>query len=136
MLNQVVLTGNLGRDPEVRYSSTGTAITSFSICFKASKNKDVWIDVVLFGKIAESAGQHLHKGARVGIIGMLDENSWEDQNGNTKRKFQVIGNSVEYIKTNKEVSSTNSSNDRGESQQAKRSSQNNFNNNFDKDISF
>lgn len=101
MLNQVVLTGNLGRDPEVRYSATGTAVTTFSMCFKAPKGKDVWINVVLFGKLAESASQHLSKGSRIGIIGVLDENSWEDQNGNTRRNFQIIGNSIEYIKTNK-----------------------------------
>ena len=98
MFNQVVLVGNLGRDPEVRYSASGMAITTFSMCFKSGKDKEGWVNVVLFNKLAEFAGERLHKGARIGVIGVLDENKWEDKQGNTKRNLQIIGNNIEYIK--------------------------------------
>lgn len=101
MLNQVVLIGNLGRDPEVRYSSSGMSICTFSLCFSSGKDKTGWINVVSFNKLAETIGQHLSKGSRVGIAGVLDENKWEDSQGNKKSNLQVICNNIEFIKTNK-----------------------------------
>lgn len=102
MLNQVALIGNLGRDPEVRYSSSGMAITTFSLCFKSGKDKIGWINVVSFNKLAETIGQHLSKGSKVGITGVLDENKWEDSQGNKKSNIQIICNNIEFIKTNKQ----------------------------------
>ena len=101
MINQVVLIGNLGRDPEVKYSSSGMPITTFSLCFNSGKDKTSWINVVSFNKLAETIGQHLSKGSRVGVVGVLDENKWEDSQGNKKSNMQVICNNIEFIKTNK-----------------------------------
>lgn len=100
MINNVVLIGNLGRDPEVKYSASGTAIANFSICFKSGKDKTGWIKVVCFNKLAEIVGQHLSKGSKVGISGVLDENKWEDAQGNKKSMIQIICNNIEFIKTN------------------------------------
>jgi len=99
MLNQCVLTGNLGADPEVFYNPEGNAVTSFNIAFHSSKKKTCWIKVVCFQKLAEVASQYLHKGARIAIIGTLDQNKWESDEGIQKSSFQLIANSLEFIKT-------------------------------------
>jgi single-strand DNA-binding protein len=99
MLNQTILTGNLGADPEVFYSSEGNPVASFNMAFRSSKKKTGWIKVVCFGKLAEVSEKYLHKGARIGIIGTLDQQKWETDEGVTKSSFQLIGNSLEFIKT-------------------------------------
>ena len=99
MLNQVILTGNLGADPEVFYSSEGNPIASFDLAFRSSKKKTGWIKCVAFNKLAEVTEKYLHKGARIGIISTLDQQKWETDEGVTKSSFQLICNSLEFIKT-------------------------------------
>ena len=99
MLNQVVLTGNLGADPEVFYSSEGNPIASFSLAFHSSKKKTGWIKVTCFQRLAEVAEKYLHKGARIAIIGTLDQNKWETDEGLTRSTMQLLANSLEFIKT-------------------------------------
>ena len=101
MLNQVVLTGNLGDDPSSHYTLEGLAIAHFNIAFKSSaKKKDAnWIKVSCFGKLAEVASTYLHKGARIALIGILDQNKWTTDDGQNRSTFQLIANSVEFIKT-------------------------------------
>lgn len=99
MLNQLVLTGNLGADPEIFYSSEGNPVASFNLAFRAPKKKTGWIRVVCFGKLAELAEKYLHKGARIGISGTLDQQKWETDEGVSKTSFQVISSSLEFIKT-------------------------------------
>ncbi len=99
MFNQIVLTGNLGQDPETFFTSEGDPIAKFSLAFKASKKKTCWIKAVCFAKLAELSEKHLHKGARIGVIGTLDENSWETDEGVKKTSFQIICNHLEFIKT-------------------------------------
>jgi single-strand DNA-binding protein len=94
MLNQTVLTGNLGADPEIFYGSEGQPIASFNLAFRVAKKKTGWIKVVCFNRLAstgihslaEITEKHLHKGARIGVIG-------------TRSSFQLIANTVEFIKT-------------------------------------
>jgi len=99
MLNQTILTGNLGADPEVFYSSEGNPVATFNIAFKSSKKKTGWIKCVAFNKLAEVTEKYLHKGARIGIIGTLDQQKWETDEGVTRSSFQLICNSLEFIKT-------------------------------------
>jgi len=99
MLNQTVLTGNLGADPEVFYSSEGNPVASFNLAFRSSKKKTGWIRCVAFGKLAETTEKYLHKGARIGIIGTLDQQKWETDEGVTRNSYQLITNSLEFIKT-------------------------------------
>ena len=99
MLNQSILTGNLGADPEIFYSSDGDPIATFNLAFRASKKKTGWIKITCFGKLAEIAEKYLHKGARIGIIGTLDQQKWETDEGATRTSFQIIANSLEFIKT-------------------------------------
>ena len=101
MLNQCVLTGNLGDDPASHYTPEGLANTHFNIAFKSSaKKKDPnWIKVSCFGKLAEIASTHLHKGARIAVVGVLDQNKWTTEDGQPRSTFQLIANTVEFIKT-------------------------------------
>jgi single-strand DNA-binding protein len=99
MLNQTVLTGNLGADPEVFYSSEGNPVASFNLAFRSSKKKTGWIRCVTFNKLAEVVEKYLHKGARIGIIGTLDQQKWETDEGVTRNSYQLITNSLEFIKT-------------------------------------
>ena len=98
-MNTTVLTGNLGSDPESFFSDGGTQIVSFSIAFRSTKDKtDNWVKITCFNKTAELAEKHLHKGARVGITGMLDQDKWET-NGESRSALKLIANSIEFIKT-------------------------------------
>ena len=99
MLNQTVLTGNLGADPEVFYSSEGNPVATFNLAFRSSKKKTGWIKCVSFGRLAETTEKYLHKGARIGIIGILDQQKWETDEGVQRSSFQLIANTVEFIKT-------------------------------------
>lgn len=99
MLNQLIVTGNLGDDPKVFYSPEGNPVTSFNIAFQSGKKKTCWIKVVTFHKLAEVCGQYLHKGARIAIAGVLDQNKWVSDDGQNRSSFQLIGNNIEFIKT-------------------------------------
>jgi single-strand DNA-binding protein len=99
MLNQTVLTGNLGEDPKVFYSPEGNPVASFNIAFQSTKKKTCWIKVVSFQKLADICGQYLHKGARIAVIGVLDQNKWQGDDGQTRSSFQIIANNIEFIKT-------------------------------------
>jgi single-strand DNA-binding protein len=99
VLNNCILTGNLGADPEIFYSSEGNPVATFNIAFRSGKDKTGWIKVVTFKKLAEIVEKYLHKGARIGIIATLDQQKWETDEGATRSSFQLIANSIEFIKT-------------------------------------
>ena len=99
MLNNCILTGNLGADPEIFYSSDGEPIATFNLAFQSSKMKTGWIKVTCFRKLAEVAEKYLHKGARIGIVGTLDQQKWETDEGVQRSSFQLIANPIEFIKT-------------------------------------
>ena len=65
MLNSCILTGNLGADPEMFYSSEGEPVATFNLAFRSSKKKTGWIKITCFQRLAETAERYLHKGARI-----------------------------------------------------------------------
>ncbi len=99
MLNNIILTGNLGADPEIAFSDNGVQRAFFNFAFKCSKGKTGWIRVVCFNKLAEIAEKFLHRGARIGIIGILDAEQWKTDDGHNRTSYSVICNSLEFIKT-------------------------------------
>jgi len=99
MLNSCILTGNLGADPEIFYSSEGDPIATFNLAFRSSKKKTGWIKITCFQKLAEITERHLHKGARIAVVGILDQNKWETDEGVTRTSIQLIANTIEFIKT-------------------------------------
>jgi single-strand DNA-binding protein len=98
-MNICVITGNLGSDPESFFSEGGTQVVTFPMAFRSTKDKTSWVKITCFNKTAELAEAHLHKGARVGIIGMLDQDKWETNEGESRTMLKLIANSIEFIKT-------------------------------------
>ncbi|MFQ0991365.1 single-stranded DNA-binding protein [Gilliamella apicola] len=100
-INRVILVGNLGRDPEVRYMPNGNAVANFNIATSESwKDKQTgethdrteWHRIVVFGKLAEIAGQYLKKGTQVYLEGQLQTRKWQDQSGQDHYTTEVVIN--------------------------------------------
>ena len=100
MINQICIIGNLGDDPVVHYSgNTGEPVANFDLAFYCGKDKTGWIRCVCFKKTAEIAETHLHKGARIAVVGNLDENVWTNDDNQKRKNHQIIVNSIEFVKT-------------------------------------
>ena len=101
-VNKVILVGRLGADPEVRYTSSGTAVAKFNLATSENwKDKDgskqektEWHRVVAFGKLGEICGEYLSKGKQVYVEGKLQTRSWDDKDGNKKYTTEVNINSM------------------------------------------
>jgi single-strand DNA-binding protein len=105
-LNKVLLMGNLTRDPEVRYTPKGTAVTELGIAVNriysgenGEKREEVtFVDVTVWGRTAENAGEYLRKGRPVFIEGRLQLDSWEDkQSGQKRNKLKVVADNVQFL---------------------------------------
>ncbi len=103
-VNKVIIVGNLGRDPEVRYSQAGMAICNFSVAVtERVKDGDGWKDatewfrVVTFGKTAENAGQYLTKGRQVYVEGRLKTSKYKDKEGVEKTSVEVVANQLTFL---------------------------------------
>ena len=99
MINVVTLTGNLGADPEIFYSSEGEPVATFNLAFKSSKAKTGWIKVTAFNKLAEIVERYLHKGARIILVSKLDQENWTTDEGVQRSSIKLIANSIEFVKT-------------------------------------
>ena len=105
--NRVTLLGNLGQDPELRYTQNKTAVTSFSLATTeyrksadgGSQSVTDWHRVVVWGKQAENCNKYLRKGRTVFIEGRLHTRSWEDKNGQKHRITEVVAGLVQFINT-------------------------------------
>lgn len=104
-LNKVMLIGNLGTDPEMRYTANGSAVTSFRLACSRSytspdgerKEETEWFTVVSWNKLAETVSQFLQKGRRAYVEGRLQTRSWEGQDGQTRYRTEVIANTVLFL---------------------------------------
>ncbi|HIB28124.1 MAG TPA: single-stranded DNA-binding protein, partial [Candidatus Thioglobus sp.] len=98
-INKVILVGNLGQKPEVKYASNGNAIANLSVATSESwtdkntgqkQEKTEWHRVSLFGKLAEIAGQYLDKGSKVYVEGKLQTRKWQDKSGADRYTTEVV----------------------------------------------
>ncbi|MBX7157911.1 MAG: single-stranded DNA-binding protein [Verrucomicrobiae bacterium] len=104
-LNKVFLMGNLTRDPEVRYTPKGTAVTDISIAINTvyrtqegdEKEEVTYVDIVTWGRQAETCGQYLTKGAPVFVEGRLQLDQWEDKDGQKKSRLRVRAERVQFL---------------------------------------
>ena len=103
MINQLILTGNLGNDPEIFFGSEGDPVTSFSLAFKSGREKVSWIKCACFNKTAEIAEKYLHSGARIAVVGYLNQSKWTTNEGEKRSSFEMIVNTIEFIRTDKQV---------------------------------
>ena len=98
-MNHCIVTGNLGNDPKSFFTPDGYPIASFDIAIRSGKDKTSWIKIATFDKLAELAMKHLHKGARIGVVGRLDQNKWTGDDGQQRSSFRLLANQIEFIKT-------------------------------------
>lgn len=104
-INKVILIGNLGADPEMKYTAGGTAICKFRLATtEVFKDRDgnqqertEWHRVVAWAKLAEICGQYLSKGKPVYVEGSLRTTSWDDQNGNKRYMTEVNARDVQFL---------------------------------------
>jgi single-strand DNA-binding protein len=103
MFNRVIMGGNLVADPELRYTTSGTAVSNMRIAvgskYKSGeewKEETLFIGVVIWGKQAESCAQYLDKGRQVLVEGRLQERSWESD-GQTRKKMEIVASTVKFI---------------------------------------
>jgi len=101
-LNKAMIIGNLGRDPEMRYTPSGQAVTQFTVAVNRNwkdpngewKEETEWFRVVVWGQQAERAAEHLRKGNKVYIEGRLQTRQWEDQTGAKRYTTELVANQV------------------------------------------
>jgi len=104
-LNKVMLIGNLGKDPEVRYTAGGTAVASFSLAtsekFKGKtgewEEKTEWHNITLWARLAEIAGEYLSKGKTVYIEGRLQTRKWQDKEGKDRYTTEIVGEKMQML---------------------------------------
>ena len=104
MFNKVILIGNLTRDPELRYTPQGTSVCNFGLAVNRKykhgeemKEEVTFINIVVFGKQADTCGQYLNKGSSALIEGRLQESRWETEDGQKRSKNEVVAQSVRFM---------------------------------------
>lgn len=104
-LNKVMLIGRLGRDPEIRYTNSGSAVANFSLATTDTwkdkqgqkQERTEWHNIVLFGRQAEVAKEYLAKGRSVYIEGRIRNRSWDDKDGNKRYRSEVVGDRMQFL---------------------------------------
>jgi single-strand DNA-binding protein len=104
-VNKAILVGNLGRDPEMRTTQSGTQVANFTIATSEQytdqsgqrQEKTEWHRIVTFGRLAEICGQYLHKGKQVYIEGRIQTRQWEDQNGQTRYTTEIVAREMQML---------------------------------------
>jgi single-strand DNA-binding protein len=105
MINKVILIGNLGADPEVRYTQSGTPVASFRIATsERRKGQDgqfqeqtEWHNIVAWDKLAEICGEYLHKGMRVYIEGKIQTRKWQDKDGHDRWTTEIVAREMKML---------------------------------------
>jgi single-strand DNA-binding protein len=105
-VNKVILIGNIGQNPEVRYTPAGSAITSISVATSETwkdkqsgqaQERTEWHRVVFFNRLAEIAGEYLRKGGKVYIEGSLRTRKWQDQQGQDRYTTEIVANEMQML---------------------------------------
>jgi len=105
-VNKVILIGNLGKDPEVRYMPNGNAVANITLATSESwkdktsgeqQEKTEWHRVVMFRRLGEIAGEYLKKGSKVYIEGKLQTRKWQDSSGNDRYTTEIVANEMQML---------------------------------------
>ena len=105
-INKVVIIGTLGRDPEIKYTASGSAVVNINVATNESwKDKNTgemnerteWHRIVMFGKLAEIAAQYLKKGSQAYFEGRLQTRKWQDQNGQDRYTTEIVANEMQML---------------------------------------
>ncbi len=116
-LNKIMLIGNVGQDPELRYTPDGNPVANFSIAVNRRrrvgeefKDETEWFNIVCFSRTAENVNQYLTKGQKVYVEGRFQSSEYVGQDGNQRKSYEVIANEVTFLSTRSEAESTNPNN--------------------------
>lgn len=104
-VNKVILVGNLGRDPELRYTQSGQAVANFSIATTENWNskegkreeRTEWHRIVAWGKTAELCAQYLSKGRSVYVEGRIQSREWEDREGQNRKTTEIVAQTIQFL---------------------------------------
>lgn len=105
MVNKAIIVGRLGRDPEIRYTNSGTPVASFSVATDerwtgqdgSKQSKTEWHNIVAWSRLAEICEQYLKKGKLVYIEGRLQTREWDDREGNKRRTTEIVANNMQML---------------------------------------
>ena len=97
MVNRWTGVGRLGKDVELRYTSTGKAVASFTMAVDGGKDQTEWVTVNVWEKTAENCAKYIGKGSLVYVEGPLKTRSWDGEDGNKRYKTEVTGNVVRFL---------------------------------------
>lgn len=106
-INRVTISGNLGRDPELRVTKSGTQVLSFSVCVNDRRKNQSgewedapnWLDVTMFGQRAESVSRYLGKGSHVTVAGKLRQRTWQTDDGQKRSKVEIVCEDIDFSGT-------------------------------------
>ena len=104
-VNKAIIVGNLGADPEVRSTQSGTSVANFRVASNRvwtdnsgeQKQETEWHRIVVFGRQAENCGQYLGKGSQVYVEGRIQTREWQDNNGNNRYTTEIVANNVQFL---------------------------------------
>jgi len=104
-VNKVILVGNLGKDPELRYTPSGAAVANFSMATTENykdrdgnrQTKTEWHNIVVWRQLAEICGKYLHKGKQVYIEGKLQTRKWQDRDGNDRYTTEIVADQMQML---------------------------------------
>ncbi len=117
-VNKVILVGNLGNDPETRYTADGKAISNITVATSETwkdktsgekKEKTEWHRVAFFGRLAEIVGQYLRKGAKVYVEGKLETKKWQAKDGSDRYTTSIIANELQMLDSRGDKPQSNAS---------------------------
>lgn len=105
MLNKAMLIGNLGADPELRYTQNGAAVASFTVATTRKwKDKEGqqqeetdWLKIVAWQRLGEICGEYLHKGSKVYVEGRIQTRKWQDKDGNDRFTTEIVASDVQFL---------------------------------------
>lgn len=104
-MNKIILTGNVGRDPEMRYTPSGAAVTNFSLAVNRRytpqsgepQEETEWFDITAWNRLAETCNNYVHRGMKVGVIGRVHLNTYIGQDGVQRARMVVTAQEVEFL---------------------------------------
>lgn len=144
-VNKVILIGNIGKDPETRYSAGGGAITNLALATSDTwkdkqsgerRERTEWHRVSIFGRLAEIAGEYLKKGSKVYIEGALRTRKWQDQSGQDRFTTEIVASEMQMLDSVGLQDRISSNEDHSSQEGSHMGSPNNCMDQFDDDIPF
>ncbi|TXD37262.1 single-stranded DNA-binding protein [Lujinxingia vulgaris] len=144
-LNKAMIIGNLGSDPEVRYTQSGAAVANFNIATNevwtdksgVKQERTEWHRVVVFGKQAENCGKYLSKGRQVFVEGRMQTRDWEDRDGNKRSTTEIVAQTVQFLSGGSSAGRSDGPSSYGDSDRGSSGAESSFDQSFnDDDIPF